>query len=71
MNISSPSSSKFTSVRDIGTAEEAGDLILRQYLKEFMSTRIGVVREGDFISGTERTASDDKTYYDIEVGCTG
>ena len=67
VNISSPSTSKFETVRDVGSPEEAGDFILRQYLKEFMSTRIGVVREGDFISGIERVATDGKPYYDIEV----
>lgn len=68
MNISSPSTSKFSTVRDIGSPKEAGDRLLQQYLKEeFMSTRIGVVREGDFVSGSEREEADGKLYYDLEV----
>ena len=55
------------SVKDIGTPEEAGNAVLRQYLTEFMSTRIGVIRQGEVISGAERQALDGKIYYDIEV----
>lgn len=67
VNISSPSTSKFSSIRDVGSPKEAGDQILRQYLTEFMSTRIGVVREGEFVSASERMGPDGKLYYDIEV----
>lgn len=67
VNISSPSSSKYSKVSDLGSSEEAGERIIRQLLSEFMSTRIGVRREGEVVSTTERIASDGKLYYDIQV----
>lgn len=67
VNISSPSSSKYKSVSDLGSPEEAGERIARQLLSEFMSTRIGVRREGDIVSAVERTGSDGQLYYDIQV----
>lgn len=42
VDISSPSSSRYNSVVDLGTPEAAAQALLNQYLnKEFMSTRIG------------------------------
>ncbi|KVI01566.1 Mog1/PsbP, alpha/beta/alpha sandwich [Cynara cardunculus var. scolymus] len=42
VEVSSPSSSKYQSVEDLGPPEVAGKAVLRQYLTEFMSTRLGV-----------------------------
>ncbi|GBF88298.1 hypothetical protein Rsub_01010 [Raphidocelis subcapitata] len=66
--ISSPSSSRYSSVADLGTPEEAAKALLDQYLnKEFMSTRIGIRREGEVIAATSRTADDGRTYYDLAI----
>ncbi len=47
MDFSSMSSSRYTSVKDLGSAEEAAARILDQYLtREFMSTRLGIRRDG-------------------------
>ncbi|GMH40666.1 hypothetical protein BSKO_08570 [Bryopsis sp. KO-2023] len=67
VNISSPSSSKYSSVADLGSPADAGDRILKQLLTEFMSTRIGIRREGEVVNTTERTGSDGKLYYDVQV----
>lgn len=67
VNISSPSSSKYASVADLGSPEEAGERVLRQLLTEFMSTRIGIKRQGEIVSTRERTGSDGRSYYDIQV----
>ncbi|MED6121560.1 hypothetical protein PIB30_031318 [Stylosanthes scabra] len=67
VEISSPSSSKYKSVEDLGTPEEAGKKVLKQYLTEFMSTRLGVRRESNILSTTSRVADDGKLYYQVEV----
>lgn len=67
VDISSPSSSRYKSVEDLGPPEEAGKKVLRQYLTEFMSTRLGVRRESSILSTSSRVASDDKLYYEVEV----
>ncbi|XP_055816070.1 psbP domain-containing protein 1, chloroplastic isoform X3 [Solanum dulcamara] len=67
VEISSPSSSKYKSVKDLGPPEEAGKGVLRQYLTEFMSTRLGVRRESSVLSTSSRVADDGKLYYDVEV----
>ncbi|KAK1430137.1 hypothetical protein QVD17_12677 [Tagetes erecta] len=67
VEISSPSSSKYVSVQDLGTPQEAGNAVLRQYLTEFMSTRLGVRRESSVLSTSSRIANDGKMYYQIEV----
>lgn len=54
VSISSPSSTKFASVRDLGSPEEAARKVLDQTLTEFMSTRLGVRRESEVISAVER-----------------
>ena len=47
VSLSSPSSSRYDSVADLGSPETAAARILDQYLtQEFMSTRIGIRREG-------------------------
>ncbi|TMX03230.1 hypothetical protein EJD97_017516 [Solanum chilense] len=67
VEISSPSSSKYKSVKDLGPPEEAGKGVLKQYLTEFMSTRLGVRRESSVLSTSSRVADDGKLYYDVEV----
>ncbi|MED6137784.1 PsbP domain-containing protein 1, chloroplastic [Stylosanthes scabra] len=67
VEISSPSSSRYKSVEDLGTPEEAGKKVLKQYLTEFMSTRLGVRRESNILSTTSRVADDGKLYYQVEV----
>ncbi|TXG65375.1 hypothetical protein EZV62_006650 [Acer yangbiense] len=67
VDVSSPSSSKYKSVEDLGTPEEAGKKVLKQYLIEFMSTRLGVKRESNVLSTSSRVADDGKLYYQVEV----
>ncbi|XP_073041626.1 psbP domain-containing protein 1, chloroplastic isoform X2 [Primulina eburnea] len=67
VEISSPSSSRYKSVEDLGSPEEAGKNVLRQYLTEFMSTRLGVRRESRIISTSSRVANDGKLYYQVEA----
>ncbi|KAF3453929.1 hypothetical protein FNV43_RR04370 [Rhamnella rubrinervis] len=67
VEFSSPSSSKYKSVEDLGPPEEAGKKVLKQYLTEFMSTRLGVRRESNILSTSSRTADDGKIYYQVEV----
>ncbi|XP_030529618.1 psbP domain-containing protein 1, chloroplastic isoform X2 [Rhodamnia argentea] len=67
VEFSSPSSSSYKSVEDLGPPEEAGKKVLKQYLTEFMSTRLGVRRESNIISTSSRIADDGKMYYQVEV----
>ena len=67
VDVSSPSSSKYKSVEDLGTPQEAGKKVLKQYLIEFMSTRLGVKRESNVLSTSSRVADDGKLYYQVEV----
>ncbi|BBN00241.1 photosystem II oxygen-evolving enhancer protein 2 [Marchantia polymorpha subsp. ruderalis] len=67
VEFSSPSSSRYKSVEDLGTPEQAAEKVLNQYLTEFMSTRIGVRRESSIVSTTSRVGEDGRLYYDIEV----
>ncbi|KAJ6694428.1 hypothetical protein OIU85_005141 [Salix viminalis] len=67
VELSSPSSSNYKSVEDLGPPEEAAEKVLKQYLTEFMSTRIGVRRESNIISTSSRVADDGKLYYQVEV----
>uniref|UniRef100_A0A0C9S5G8 TSA: Wollemia nobilis Ref_Wollemi_Transcript_19328_1010 transcribed RNA sequence n=1 Tax=Wollemia nobilis TaxID=56998 RepID=A0A0C9S5G8_9CONI len=67
VEITSPSSSKFNSVEDLGPPEEAGKKVLKQYLTEFMSTRLGVRRESNVLSSSSRVADDGRMYYEIQV----
>lgn len=57
----------FKDIHDLGTPEEAGKRIIRQYLTEFMSTRLGVQRIPSLISFDSVTSSDGKEYYYVEV----
>ncbi|KAE8652838.1 psbP domain-containing protein 1, chloroplastic isoform X1 [Cucumis sativus] len=67
VEFSSPSSSRYNSVQDLGPPEEAGKKVLKQYLTEFMSTRLGVRRESNILSTSSRMADDGRTYYQVEV----
>ncbi|KAJ6414142.1 hypothetical protein OIU84_006878 [Salix udensis] len=67
VELSSPSSSRYKSVEDLGPPQEAGKKVLKQYLTEFMSTRIGVRRESNILSTSSRVADDGKLYYQVEV----
>ncbi|CAM6018905.1 unnamed protein product [Sphagnum balticum] len=67
VEISSPSSSKFKGVQDLGSPEQAGKKVLRQYLTEFMSTRLGVRRESNIVATGSRLGDDGRLYYDVEV----
>lgn len=52
---SSPSSSRFSSVEDLGTPDTASERMQQQFLKEYMSTRIGVKREVEPMFARSRT----------------
>uniref|UniRef100_A0A0F7GYW6 PsbP-domain protein 1 n=1 Tax=Erodium gruinum TaxID=337380 RepID=A0A0F7GYW6_9ROSI len=67
VELSSPSSSNYKSVEDLGPPEEAGKKVLKQYLTEFMSTRLGVRRESSVLSTSSRVADDGRMYYQVEV----
>ncbi|KAF5739913.1 Photosystem II reaction center PsbP family protein isoform 1 [Tripterygium wilfordii] len=67
VEMSSPSSSRYQSVEDLGPPQEAGKKVLKQYLTEFMSTRLGVRRESNILSTSSRVADDGKIYYQVEV----
>ncbi|KAI8468302.1 MAG: lumenal PsbP-like protein [Monoraphidium minutum] len=68
VDITSPSSSRYASVEDLGTPEAAAVALLDRYLnKEFMSTRLGIKREGEVISAASRVADDGRTYYDLTI----
>lgn len=67
VEISSPSSSQYKSVEDLGSPQEAGKKVLRQYLTEFMSTRLGVRRQSSILSTSSRTSDDGKLYYLVEA----
>ncbi|MED6137633.1 PsbP domain-containing protein 1, chloroplastic [Stylosanthes scabra] len=67
VEISSPSSSRYKTVQDLGSPPEAATKVLKQYLTEFMSTRLGVRRESSILSTSSRVADDGKLYYQVEV----
>ena len=67
VNVSSPSSSKYKSVRSIGAPDIVAEKARRQYLREMMSTRLGVKRETNVVSSADRTGLDGNEYYDLQV----
>jgi len=67
VSISSPSSSKYTTVDDLKSPQNAADRTKQQYLSELLSTRLGVRRTTSVLSAEERTASDNRKYYDLEL----
>ncbi|KAI7844093.1 hypothetical protein COHA_002234 [Chlorella ohadii] len=67
VNVSSPSSSKYDSVADLGSPEEAAERLKQQFLEEFMSTRLGVRRTAEVVSAVPREGPGGRTYYDIQT----
>lgn len=67
VEVSSPSSSRFKSIQDLGSPEDAGRRVVKQYLTEFMSTRLGVRREPILLSTSSRIAPDGREFYQVEV----
>jgi len=74
VDITSPSSSRFASVDDLGSPEDAAARLLDTFLnREFMSTRLGVRREGEVLSATRRLGPADpvtgepRAYLDVDV----
>jgi len=67
VSVSSPSSSTYASVEDLGTPEDAGKRVLDQYLSELMSTRLGVRRESEIVRAEKREDVDGKVVYDLEM----
>ncbi|PSC72476.1 domain-containing isoform A [Micractinium conductrix] len=65
VNVSSPSSSKYESVADLGSPMDAAKKLQSQFLEEFMSTRLGVKRTAEVVNAEERTGADGQLYYDI------
>ncbi len=71
VDISSPSSSFYNTVTDLGTPDQTAKQILSQYLdKEFMSTRLGIRREGQILSASSRQGEDGRTYFDVAIRMT-
>uniref|UniRef100_A0A0F7CYP5 PsbP-domain protein 1 n=1 Tax=Cypripedium formosanum TaxID=53042 RepID=A0A0F7CYP5_9ASPA len=67
VELSSPSSSRYKTLEDLGPPQAAAEKVLKQYLTEFMSTRLGVRRESSILSTSSRIADDGKLYYQVEV----
>ena len=67
VSVSSPSSSTYASVEDLGGPEDAGKRVLEQYLSELMSTRLGVRRESQIVRAEKRVDVDGKDVYDLEM----
>lgn len=54
-------------MEDLGSPTDAANRLLDRFLnKEFMSTRLGVRRQGEVLSASSRE-KDGRTYYDIDV----
>lgn len=67
VSISSPSSSKYQTIDDLKSPDKAAERTKQQYLRELLSTRLGVKRTTDIVSAAERTEQDGRKYYDLEV----
>jgi hypothetical protein len=67
VNVSSPSSSRYASVADLGSPDDAARALLKTYTGELMSTRLGVRREGSVVGAAQRTGPDGRLYYDITL----
>jgi len=66
VKISSPSSTKLGVIEDLGSPGDVAKKYLNIYLREFMSTRLGVSRDAEIISAKSRIGKGNKNYYDIE-----
>lgn len=64
---SSPSSTRFEQLAQLGPPAEAGERLVAQYLLEFTSTRIGVRRQAALLGAALRQGSDGREYLDVEV----
>jgi len=67
VDVTSPSSSKYPSIDSLGSPAEVAERLRREYLDEFLSTRIGVRREGKVVDAVRREGEDGKAYYDVRV----
>ena len=67
VDVTSPSSSKYPSIDSLGSPDEVAEKLKGEYLDEFLSTRIGVRREGKVVDAVRREADDGKVYYDVRV----
>ncbi|KAG8048980.1 hypothetical protein GUJ93_ZPchr0009g2488 [Zizania palustris] len=67
VEISSPSSSKYNTVEDLGSPEKAAERVMQQYLTEFMSTRLGVRRTSSILSASSKVSDDGRLYYEVEM----
>ena len=66
VTISSPSSSKYTQ-SDLSSPDATAQGVLKQFLKEYMSTRLGVRREADIVDASLHTGEDQKSYSEVQV----
>jgi len=67
VDVSSPSSSSYPSIDALGSPEEVAEKLKKEYLDEFLSTRIGVKREGKVVDAVRREGGDGRGYYDIRI----
>ena len=67
VDVSSPSSSSYPSIDALGSPEEVAEKLKKEYLDEFLSTRIGVKREGKVVGAVRREGGDGRGYYDIRI----
>ena len=70
VDVTSPSSSKYPTVEALGTPEEAAEKLRKEYLDEFLSTRLGVKREAQVVNAVKREGNDGKVYYDLQIRMT-
>lgn len=66
VTISSPSSSKYKE-SDLQSPDATAQVILKQFLTEYMSTRLGVRREADVVDAALLNGEDQKQYSQIQV----
>lgn len=68
LHIVTATGGRYKTVEDLGSPSDAANKLLDRYLnKEFMSTRLGIRRQGEVVAASSRE-KDGRVYYDIEVG---
>ncbi|XP_002988595.2 psbP domain-containing protein 1, chloroplastic [Selaginella moellendorffii] len=67
VDVSSPSSSRYQSIEELGLPQDAAQGLLKQLSTEFMSTRLGVRREINVLSSRSRVDGDGRLLYEVEV----
>jgi hypothetical protein len=68
MYVAAATGGRYKTVEDLGSPSDAANKLLDRYLnKEFMSTRLGIRRQGEVVAASSRE-KDGRVYYDIEVG---